>query len=78
MLPAECNYEIYDKKILAIVRSLQYWRPELQGTPTRIEIFTDHRVLKYFITTKQLTARQARWAEILADYYFIIIFRPGS
>ena len=32
----------------------------------------------YFITIKQLTVRQARWAEILADYYIIIIFRPGS
>jgi transposase InsO family protein len=78
MLPAECNYEIHDKEMLAIVRSLQHWRPELQGTSTRIEIFTDHRALEYFMTTKQLTARQARWAETLAGYHFSIMFRPGS
>ena len=29
---AECNYEIYDKELLAIVKVLEEWRPELQGT----------------------------------------------
>ena len=27
--PAECNYEIYDKELLAIVRYFEYQRPEL-------------------------------------------------
>jgi hypothetical protein len=26
---AECNYEIYDKKLLAIIKCLKEWRPEL-------------------------------------------------
>ena len=60
MAPAECNYGIHDKEMLAIVRSLDQWRPELQGTAKRIQIFTDHKALKYFMTTKQLTGRQAR------------------
>ncbi len=29
------------------------------------------------MTTKKLTSQQARWAEALAEYYFIIIYRPG-
>ena len=29
--PAECNYEIYDKELLAIVRSFEEWRPHLIG-----------------------------------------------
>lgn len=28
--PAECNYEIYDKELYAIVQSFQEWRPEPQ------------------------------------------------
>jgi hypothetical protein len=60
MLPAEYNYEIHDKEILAIIRSLDQWRPELQGTVKRIQIFTDHKALEYFMTTKKLTGRQAR------------------
>lgn len=27
--PAECNYEIYDKELLAIVRTFEEWRPHL-------------------------------------------------
>ena len=60
MAPAECNYEIHDKEMLAIIRSLSQWRAELQGTGSRIQIYTDHKALEYFITTKQLTSRQAR------------------
>jgi transposase InsO family protein len=78
MAPAECNYEIHDKEMLAIVKSLDEWRPELQGTHSRIKIYTDHRALEYFMTTKRLTARQARWAEALSQYYFLIMYRAGK
>ena len=30
--PAECNYEIYDKEMLAIVRCLEEWQCELKST----------------------------------------------
>ena len=29
------------------------------------------------MTTKQLTGRQARWAEILSQFFFTIMYRPG-
>jgi hypothetical protein len=29
--PAECNYEIYDKELLIIVRAFEDWRPHLEG-----------------------------------------------
>ena len=29
MTPAECNYEIHDKEMLAIIRSLSQWRAKL-------------------------------------------------
>jgi hypothetical protein len=59
MALAKCNYSIHDKKMLAIVRSLDQWRPELKSTKKKIQIFTDYKALKYFITTKQLTGQQA-------------------
>jgi hypothetical protein len=68
----ECNYEIHDKEMLAIVQSLDQWRLELQGTARHIQIYTDHRALEYFITTKKLTSKQAKWAEALIKYHFII------
>ena len=57
---AEYNYKIYDKEMLAIVRSLAEWRLELQGVVQRVKIYIDYKALEYFITTKQLTSRQAR------------------
>ena len=30
------------------------------------------------MTTKQLTSRQARWAEILSQFFFTIMYRPGK
>jgi transposase InsO family protein len=80
MLPAEQNYDIYDKELLAIVRCLEEWRADVQGTShgLPIEILTDHQTLQYFTTSKKLSRRQARWAEKLADYHFEVRYRPGK
>lgn len=74
----ECNYEIYDKELLAIIKCLEEWRPELQGTRDAFEILTDHKNLEYFTTTKALNQRQVRWSEFLASFNFKITYRPGS
>jgi hypothetical protein len=34
--------------------------------------------LQYFTTTKQLSHRQARWAEYLSRFNFKIVYRPGK
>lgn len=50
----ECNYEIYDKELLAIIHCFEEWRPKLKGTPSPIKVITDHRNLEYFMSTKLL------------------------
>ncbi len=77
MSAAECNYEIHDKEMLAIIRALQEWRAKLTSTKTKFRIHSDHEALKYFITKRMLNARQARWAEFIADYDFEITHTPG-
>jgi hypothetical protein len=67
---AECNYEIYDKELLAIIRCFEQWRAELQSVKTLTNVLTDHKSLKYFMITKKLNRRQARWAEFLAEFDF--------
>jgi hypothetical protein len=57
MAPAECNYEIYDKKLLVIIHYLEHWRPELESINIFIKVFIDHRNLKYFIIIKELLRR---------------------
>ncbi|CAD6970757.1 unnamed protein product, partial [Tilletia controversa] len=77
MDPAELNYEIHDKEMLAIVDTLQEWRHLLQDPRHTVTIFTDHKNLEYFTTSKLLNRRQARWSMKLTEYDFKIIYRPG-
>lgn len=76
--PAEINYEIYDKEMLAIVTAFREWRQYLEGSQHQIKVFTDHKNLEWFTTTKNLNRRQARWAELISGYNFVIVYRPGS
>ena len=78
MQPAECNYDIYDKELLAIVDSFKIWRHYLEGTPHPIQIFCDHKNLEYFNSTKILTRRQVRWSLVLNSYKYVFNFRPGK
>jgi hypothetical protein len=76
--PQECNYEIYDKELLAIIKAFEEWRPELEGTEEEFEVITDHKNLQHFMTTKLLNQRQARWSEFLSRFNFRIVYRPGK
>ena len=76
--PEECNYEIYDKELLAIIRCLEEWRPELEGAKFPVKILSDHKNLEYFMSTKLLNRRQARWSEFLSRFQFKISYRPGK
>jgi hypothetical protein len=79
MQPAELNYDIHNKEILAIILSLSKWHTNLEGLQeTPFMIYSDYRALEYFIITKKLLARQARWAKYLSRYYFKLIYRAGK
>ena len=62
MLPVECNYKIYNKELLAIIKCFKEWQLDLEGNHAGvpIKVITDHKGLEYFIITKALTRRQAR------------------
>jgi len=57
--PAECNYDIYDKELMAIIKALEEWRPECERAAYPLRLITDHKNLEYFITKKLLYRRQA-------------------
>ena len=55
LISAECNYKIYDKKLLMIIHCLKNWQPDLKSTEILMKIFTDYKALIYFIKSKELT-----------------------
>jgi len=74
----ECNYDIHDKELLAIVDALQKWDTYCKTTGPKITILTDHKNLEYWNTKKDLNLRQAQWGERLPNYDFVIKYRPGK
>ena len=48
------NYEIHDKKMLAIIQCLEAWRHFLEGAKDWFEIWTDHKNLEYFMKAQKL------------------------
>ncbi|KAL0561560.1 hypothetical protein IC582_001994 [Cucumis melo] len=72
----EQNYPTHDLELAAVVFALKIWRHYLYGE--KIQIFADHKSLKYFFTQKELNMRQRRWLELVKDYDCEILYHPGK
>ena len=56
----ELNYDVHDKELLAILDAFEEWRAYLEGSRHPIVVYSDHKSLSYFTTTKKLNRRQVR------------------
>jgi hypothetical protein len=43
-----------------------------------VQIFTDHKSLKYLMSQKELNMRHRRWIELIKDYNCILDYHPGK
>ena len=75
-LPAEANYDIYEKEFLAVIKAIQNWRAHLIWTEKPFIIETDHKNLTYWKEPKKLVGRTACWHKKLQDYNFKIVHVP--
>ena len=69
----EQNYNIHDKELLIIIAALKQWKAYAEEALS-LTIYTDHKNLITFITTKQFNRRQIRWSELLNQYKLKIIY----
>jgi hypothetical protein len=76
--PIECNYEIYDKELMAIIWAFEEWCPELQSVINPICVLSNYRNLEYFMTTKLLNWHQAYGSQFLCQFNFKIVYHPGT
>ena len=70
----KCNYEIYDKELMIIVRIFKKWWSEFKDFIYSVEMIMNHKNLKYFMSTKQLNYHQAHWSEFLSRFNYHIIY----
>ena len=77
MNPAEINYPIHEKELLAIEYTLQTWRVYIDNG-FEIIVWTDHESLKYLATMRNPSKRLARWLEEFGEYALDIRYRKGQ
>ena len=78
MSPAESNYEIHDKELLAVIRCLEEWDSELRSVTKPFTILSDHKNLEFFMQPRKLTERHVRWSIFLSRYNLIMQHKAGS
>ena len=76
----ECNYQIHDKEMLAIMHALDGWHHFLEGMVEKFEILMlmDHRNLTYFHNAQKLNHWQACWSLFLSCFDFSLHHQPGQ
>uniref|UniRef100_A0A674P5X9 Gypsy retrotransposon integrase-like protein 1 n=1 Tax=Takifugu rubripes TaxID=31033 RepID=A0A674P5X9_TAKRU len=76
--PAERNYDVGNRELLAVYGALVEWRHWLEGARHPFLVWSDHKNLTYVRTAKRLNPRQGRWALFFSRFDFTLTFRPGS
>ena len=72
---SERNYSATKRELLAVIFALRKFHYFLWGK--RFTLFTDHAALTYLHSQSRLNPMLAGWYELLFDYTFDIIHRPG-
>ena len=71
MNSAEMNYPNQ-----AVIHALRTWRHYLAGQ--KFTVVIDHYSVQYLRTQPQLSKRQARWLDFIAEFDFDIVHKPGK
>ncbi|KAE8982839.1 hypothetical protein PF011_g21449 [Phytophthora fragariae] len=77
MKPAEKEYPVHDKELLAMRYALIKFRVYLLGEQT-FAVYTDHASLRTAMKSPHLSQRMARWLSFFAEYNFVVHYKPGK
>ena len=77
LTPAEINYPVHEKELLAIKYAVATWRVYIDNNQQTI-VYTDHESLKYLATMRKPTKRLARWIEEFGEYDLDLRYRKGA
>ena len=67
---------MHEMELAVIVFALKIWCHYLYGE--QLEVFSDHKSLKYIFTQWDINMRQHRWMEYLKDYDFTLHYHPDK
>ncbi len=75
--PAERNYDIGNKELLAVRLALGKWHHWLEGLEPFL-VWTDHKNLEYIRSAKRLSSRQARWALFFGRFNITLLYQQSK
>ncbi|KAI9905517.1 hypothetical protein PsorP6_013812 [Peronosclerospora sorghi] len=75
--PAERNYPVHDKELLAMKYALAKFRIYLLGDRPFV-VYTDHASLRKTVFSPHISQRMARWLSFFAEYNFTVEYKPGK
>jgi hypothetical protein len=70
------HYHNRDLELAAVVMALRTWRHYLLGSV--VQIYLDHKSLKYIFTQPNLNMRQRKWLELIKDYEMEVHYHLGK
>ena len=73
---AERKWDTRDLEVLAIISTLEHYRPVIGGQHLRL--ITDHKNLKWLLDQKNPSGRLGRWVLRLSEFDFELAYRKGS
>ncbi|KAG2765815.1 hypothetical protein Pcac1_g22762 [Phytophthora cactorum] len=74
--PAERNYPVHDKELIAMKYALAKFRVYLLGSGPFV-VYTDHASLRTAVKSPHISQRMARWLSFFAEYDFRVEYKPG-
>ena len=76
--PTQQKYDIYEKELLAVVKSLEHWRVYLAWGKHQFTVLMDHANLTFWKHPRKLNDWTAQWHAKLQDYNFKILHVKGK
>ena len=74
--PAERNYCVTRRELLAVVKAVKHFRPYLYGQ--RFKLRTDHASLMWLCRRQEPAHQIARWLELLSEFQYSTEHRKGT
>ncbi|KAG3039237.1 hypothetical protein PC121_g23750 [Phytophthora cactorum] len=74
--PAERNYPVHDKELLAMKYTLAKFRVYLLGSGP-FAVYTDHASLRTAVKSPHISQWMARWLSFFTEYDFRVEYKPG-
>jgi len=77
LTPAEQNYTTTEREVLAVVFTVSRYRVYLEGTRSRVTVFTDHLAITQTLNRRDENRRINRWAAALSPYQLNFVHVAG-